>query len=320
MSSTVQNHHFSKLARPLQLLQPGAAPANGPAAALAAVSSSSAALEKPRVGPGSCKAAAALQRQQCAYICAQNHCRCWRDAATWSRRRSGAAANVGQRTCCWAKQPSTLASWRCAQIQSAPRRRGPARWRAQPAGRSEAAGRSDGAARQATARGQVKTRHNQPPQSGRRSVRLKHATVRIPCVCVRSSMDTVTTRAVDTWIARVGWHRNRARAQLASTPLPARARTNDARATQLGRHPHRYVSERNSADGHGHGRARADGRQVKLLHGRTARVVESHERQEMRSGEWAYWGRRQGARRETRPRFISGREGQSRSPLHITSP
>jgi hypothetical protein len=138
---------FSKLARPLQLLQPGAAPANGPAAALAAVSSSSAALEKPRVGPGSCKAAAALQRQQCAYICAQNHCRCWRDAATWSRRRSGAAANVGQRTCCWAKQPSTLASWRCAQIQSAPRRRGPARWRAQPAGRSEAAGRSDGAAR-----------------------------------------------------------------------------------------------------------------------------------------------------------------------------
>ena len=101
-------------------------------------------------------------------------------------------------------------------------------------------------------------------------------------------MDTVTTRAVDTWIARVGWHRNRARAQLASTPLPARARTNDARATQLGRHPHRYVSERNSADGHGHGRARADGRQVKLLHGRTARVVESHERQEMRSGEWAY--------------------------------
>ena len=138
---------FSKLARPLQLLQPGAAPANGPAAALAAVSSSSAALEKPRVGPGSCKAAAALQRQQCAYICAQNHCRCWRDAATWSRRRSGAAANVGQRTCCWAKQPSTLASWRCAQIQSAPRRRGPARWRAQPAVRSEAAGRSDGAAR-----------------------------------------------------------------------------------------------------------------------------------------------------------------------------
>jgi hypothetical protein len=165
-----------------------------------------------------------------------------------------------------------------------------------------------------------KTRHNQPPQSGPRGVRLKHATVRIPCACVRSSMDTVTTRAVDTWIARVGWHRNRARAQLASTPLPARARTNDARATQLGRHPHRYVSERNSADGHGHGRARADGRQVKLLHGRTARVVESHERQEMRSGEWAYWGRRQGARRETRPRFISGREGQSRSPLHITSP
>ena len=134
------------------------------------MSSSSAALEKPRVGPGSCKAAAALQRQQCAYICAQNHCRCWRDAATWSRRRSGAAANVGQRTCCWAKQPSTLASWRCAQIQSAPRRRGPARWRAQPAGRSEAAGRSDGAARQATTRGQVKTRHNQPPQSGPRDV------------------------------------------------------------------------------------------------------------------------------------------------------